>query len=426
MITLPAHQGLRRLLIAQLPADFADWLDYVAIISLFTYVWSVDPMYFAGFAVAFSAPYLIVGPIAGALVDRHDLKTIMIWSNLGRALTTFGLAFAGMPETVLVLVFVRSVTDSFFSPAKQAAIQTMAEKSELMATNSLSQVINQTSKLLGPAVGGGLLLFVSSQMVFVVNGFVSLIAMAILFSLPKTIRAMPEKGASAEESGAAPKKNMLKEIAEGYQTVGRKPALWFTILLGAVGFFAVFLHDTLLGPVTKLLGFDQSVLGLSITAVGAGGVLGALTLGAIKKQVHPYFYIGPAVTLSACFTIWLGYVALNGWVIPSWFFIAAFFTVGIFGSGIFVPLRTAIQLETPPEQMGRVTAVNDAATVLAMMGAPFIGAFIAREYGLGMPFMVGGSISLVLGIVTLLVIPFIKFNLEDNGEDQAPDLSKAV
>jgi predicted MFS family arabinose efflux permease len=335
------------------------------------------------------------------------------------------LAFAGIPEIVLAMVFLRAITDSFFTPAKQAAIQAMAEKSELMKTNSLSQVINQTSKLLGPAVGGALLLFVSSQMVFIINGAVSLFAMLLLFGLPKNIRPLPEEKED-EATGEPQKKNMLKEIAQGYKTVGRKPALWFTILLGAVGFFAVFLHDTLIGPVTKLLGFDQSILGLSIAAVGAGGVVGALGLGAIKKQIHPYFYVGPGLAISSCFTLFLGYAALNALVFPPWVFVGAFFTVGIFASAIFVPMRTMIQLETPPEQMGRVTAVNEAASVLAMMSAPFIGAVIARTYGLGMPFLIGGALSLVVGLITIMAIPLVKVTLEEQPQTKEPDLSKAV
>ncbi len=115
---LPNNKNLRRILAAQLPADFADWLDFVAIISLFTYTWSVDPIYFAFFAMAYSLPYLVIGPFSGALVDRYEIKTIMVWSNLGRAAATFALVFASFPEFVLVLVLFRSSVDSFFLACK--------------------------------------------------------------------------------------------------------------------------------------------------------------------------------------------------------------------------------------------------------------------------------------------------------------------
>ncbi len=71
---LPKNKNMRRILAAQLPADFADWLDYVAIISLLTYTWHVDPVYFAWFIVCLTLPYVFIGPFAGTLVDRMDIK----------------------------------------------------------------------------------------------------------------------------------------------------------------------------------------------------------------------------------------------------------------------------------------------------------------------------------------------------------------
>ncbi len=77
-------RDLRRLLAAQIPADFADLLDFVAIAALLTYDWHAPPMVFAWFAVAMALPYLLIGPLAGLLVDRVDTRLALIASNLGR------------------------------------------------------------------------------------------------------------------------------------------------------------------------------------------------------------------------------------------------------------------------------------------------------------------------------------------------------
>lgn len=416
---LPKNKHMRRILAAQLPADFADWLDYVAIISLFTYAWQVDPVYFAWFIVALTLPYVFIGPFSGALVDRLDIRTVMVLSNLGRAITTFALAFAGQPEIMLALVAFRGVVDSFFSPAKQVAIQALSERDELMSTNGFSHIINQMSKVAGPAVGGALLLIISPQMVFVVNGVISLCAVLILMTLPRNIREVKKL-----EDGEA-KKSMFAEAGEGFKVVLAKPALWVTIGLGAMGFFAIFLHDTLIGPMTRELGFGENILGLSIAAVGAGGVAGALTIGSIKKQIHPYLIIGPAMMIVALFTAGLGLIAINGWSIPDYAFVAAFFTVGVIGAGTFVPLRTVLQLETPPDKMGRVTAVNEMTSIVAMLGAPFIGATLAAIYELGVPFIAGGALAFVIGIIALILIRFVKFSSPTDVEEETADLPNA-
>ncbi len=99
--------------------------------------------------------------------------------------------------------------------------------------------------------------------------------------------------------------------------------------------------------------------------------------------------------------------------------VAAFFMVGAIGVGTFVPLRMVLQLETPPEKMGRVTAVNEMTTIVAMMSAPFIGATLATVYELAVPFILGGSLSFVLGVITLILIRFVHFTSEEGAPHQA-------
>lgn len=77
-----------------LPADFADWLDFVAIGTLLAFVWKAPSYANVFLAVGMGAPYLIVGPFAGALVDRLPIRTVLFWSNLGRALAIGALFFA--------------------------------------------------------------------------------------------------------------------------------------------------------------------------------------------------------------------------------------------------------------------------------------------------------------------------------------------
>ena len=147
---------LRRLILAGIPADFADWLDYVAI--------------------ALGLPYLIIGPFAGALIDKSDLRIVLIASNLGRAATTAALIFAPNVVILLTLVFVRGAIDSAFTPARQTAIQTLADGEQRNSVNSIVHGINQLSKVAGPALGGLLLVWFAPQTVFTINAFISLLA----------------------------------------------------------------------------------------------------------------------------------------------------------------------------------------------------------------------------------------------------------
>ncbi len=85
ILNIPAQ---RRLLLAAIPADFADWFDYVAVVALIAYVWGEGPVALALLALAFALPYVVAGPLLAAWVDRADLKLVLLFSNLGRGVLT--------------------------------------------------------------------------------------------------------------------------------------------------------------------------------------------------------------------------------------------------------------------------------------------------------------------------------------------------
>ena len=146
---------------AQIPADFADWLDFAAIGALLSFHWNAELLVFAFLAVAMGLPYILVGPFAGALADRSPIRAILIASNLGRAAATVTLAFAANWQALLLFVLLRSAVDAFFTPARQAAVQASAPPEARMAANRISHAINQAAKILAPALGGGLMVFLA-------------------------------------------------------------------------------------------------------------------------------------------------------------------------------------------------------------------------------------------------------------------------
>ncbi len=72
---------LRKLFAAQLPADFADWLDFVAIGALLAFVWDAPSYAYALLAVGMGA-YLLIGPFAGVLVDRCPINAVLSGATL--------------------------------------------------------------------------------------------------------------------------------------------------------------------------------------------------------------------------------------------------------------------------------------------------------------------------------------------------------
>ncbi len=378
-----SNSGLRRVLAAQLPADFADWLDFVAIGALLAFVWNAEPFVFAVLAVSLGLPYLVVGPFAGALVDRMDLKNVLVLSNLGRALATASLFFAPDWVILMALIALRSSVDAFFTPAKQAAIQALTKPEERMGANGLSHAINQSSKIVAPAIGGSLLIWFAPQTIFLLNAVVSVLAALLCLRLSKIAKQQHDQ---VVETG------IIVNVMDGLKEVSGSPVLRASLMMMAAGYFAMFFYDTLIAPLTRELGFSQSQLGLALAAVGFGGVIGSVVLGLAKDGSRPFFWIAWGSAISGLAVIGLGACEAANISIDVALFIALFGILGLASAMAVVPFRTVIQNHVAPGHIGRVTALSEAANTVALLIGPFIGAAIASATSIGAAFICGGVV----------------------------------
>lgn len=387
-----SNQDLRRLLIAQCPADFSDWLDFVAIGALLAFVWQAPPLVFALLAVAMGLPYLVVGPLAGAMVDRLPIRSVLIGSNLGRAIVTACFALAPTWETLLILVAMRNSVDAFFTPAKQAAIQALTVAEERNRANGISMAINQASKIAAPALGGGLLAILAPQPVFVLNAFVSLFAAVMICRMHPIARVSQV----AEEA-----QSIVQQLRLALGLIRQDGVLRLSLGLMAGSFFGMFFYDTLIAPLAASLDYSQTDLGLSLAIIGAGGLSGALSVTVVGDRIRPFLLIGIATFISALLVIGLGSVEVLGFR-PSRLALAPLlFIVGFTGGLAFVPYRTVLQDNTPPHQMGQITAFSEAANTLALLTSPFAGAAIASVTSIGVAFVIGGLVTLGVAVVAL-------------------------
>lgn len=388
LLALPAP---RRLAAASLPADFADWLDYAAVVALLVFVWGEGPFVMALFALALTLPYVTAGPLLSMIVDRSPLGRVLFLSNLGRGVVTLALLFAPNTAIVLILVFVRGCVDSAFNPARQAAIQATTPPEMLSAANGLHQAINQTSKIAGPALGGLLLAVMPAQGVFGINAVLSLVAAAIVLRLNLPARPPSE-----------PQGDFRSELLAGAAEFRRSRLLLAALVFSAIAYFAFFLYDTLIALLADEFGYGPTAFGLSIAASGAGGLFAAMLAGRVTAK-NP---IGGMITgafVAGIIACLIAAAAITDLKPPVLLF---FLTMAIAaGSTTFmlVPYRTIIQAEAPPDRIARVFAAGEAVTMAVMLSAPFIGSVIATAYGTGMAFLAGGVLLLVLALAALIV-----------------------
>ena len=137
------NRNFRYLTAGEIVSDLGDWLDFLAIIALIVYRWGLGPTALAAFSVATVLPRVVLAPVAGVLADRLDRRTVMIAADLARVPVVLAMVFAPDLTTLLELVVLKGCFSTFFTPAWQATIRATVPEEDLLAANSLSQVIVQ-------------------------------------------------------------------------------------------------------------------------------------------------------------------------------------------------------------------------------------------------------------------------------------------
>jgi predicted MFS family arabinose efflux permease len=366
------------------PADLADWLDYAAVVALLVFTWQEGPFVLALFALVLILPYVLVAPLLLGLLHRLPLRTLLVASNIGRAVTTAALMLAGDTTVLLVLVFLRSSVDSVFSPLRQSAIQATTPEALLTAANGLHQAINQGSKIAGPALGGLLLGIVAPAAVFGINAGLSVLAATIMGMIAIRPRA-PD----------ASQGTFLERTLAGVVEMRRNRKLRVAIVFIAVAYGGFYLYDALIALLAEDFGLDSTDFGFLVAASGLGGVLGSLLAGRLP-QVGPLAMMGAGAGITGVLAVSIGVAGLVGLQVPLWLFLVVMAIAGGATAMMLVPYRVVVQSTVERDHVAPVYATGEAVSVAAMVGAPFLGSAFASAWGTGAAFVAGGAILILL------------------------------
>jgi predicted MFS family arabinose efflux permease len=133
--------------------------------------------------VARFLPSVVFGPLSGVVADRFNRRTIMIVSDLLRAVVVLGFLFVRRPDQIwiiYVLTVLQLTFSTFFEPAKSAAVPSIVAESELVTANAIASVTWSTMLTLGAAAGGLVTGWFGTDAAFVVDSFTYLVSAALI------------------------------------------------------------------------------------------------------------------------------------------------------------------------------------------------------------------------------------------------------
>lgn len=344
--SLQLYPAIRWLWVGTIGTNTAFWMYQVALGWLALEM--TDSPFWVGLAgFAGGIPILIFALPAGVIVDNFDRRTVLMAGQIGVMITAtlFSILIAvDMMDrwTMLGLAFAYGSSMAFVFPTRHAIIGRLVEPQDLANAIALNSAGQNATRIFGPALAGVLIAVFGLGGTFAVAAGLQIFALASSLKLPSSRPRQPGRRGPALES-----------LTEGLVYVRRDPTLLGTVLLATVGTVLIMPYITLMPVfVRDELGLGSTGLGILMTGIGLGSVVGALFVAARRELTT---IPGAQVLMIAA---WAGTVLAFAWM--PWVLPAAFVLLltGTLSAGFLATNQTMLQLRADDEIRGRVLAVN--------------------------------------------------------------------
>ena len=320
--------------------------------------------------VFFVTPFLLISPLAGALVDRHDRKMMMMVSDLGAGVATVGILFLqafGMLEIwhLYMAAVVNGLGNTFQWPAYSAAISTMLPKEQYGRANGMMSLVEAGPGVVAPLIAGMLLPVIGLTGILFIDVVTFLLAIGTLLIV---YIPQPQK----TQDGVKAKGSVWKEAVFGFRYIFERRGLVGLLTVFLIGNLFSGIQLTLLAPmILSRTGNDSVILGSVQSAGAIGGVLGGVLIsvwGGFKRRVHGVLLGWILASLSLVF-LGIGQ-NLSVWI-PA-------MAVGM----LFFPLvnsssQSIWQAKVAPDLQGRVFSARRLIAWVTMPIAPIIAGTLA-------------------------------------------------
>lgn len=390
---LRANPDYRRLWLGEVVSFFGDWFKVIA---LYTVVQQITDSAVAVslVVVGLTLPTFLVIPIAGPIVDRFDRRTVLLVTDLVRAVLVAGLVaahhLASLPLLYGVLVLMVGCS-GIFIPARTAVIPQITRHGELAVAMALSGGTWSVMAALGAAVGGLVTHLVGVDGAFALDALSYLASFALLWGLP---HLLPSGEAAPEEAG----------LRAGFRYLGARPYLR-----------ALLFHKPMMGITGAALAM-LPIFGTAVFAVGGPLYIGILYstrgLGALVGSMGVRRVIGDAER-TMCLALVPAYGLMSlGLATVAWspvFSLAALgYLVLMIGQGtLWVFSGTLIQHASDSAFRGRVFSLELGFMTLVTSTSSLVGGSAVDAEWAGVRGVVAVCAVLLLapGIVWAFVLP---------------------
>jgi MFS family permease len=350
--------------------------------------------------LAATLPNLLLGPLAGTLVDRWDQKRVMIASDLLRAALVLAIPFLVEVGVVLVYiaVFVVTTVSLFFRPAKAAILPRIVDREDLTPANGAIWTGETLADIAGYPLAGVFVAFLGADLAlaFWVDAVTYLVSAILLAGLliPPVVREAPRVGGVL--------RGFVDELRDGWSFLRHETVLFQNTLVSIIAqvsigaslaLMVVYADRSLEGDVIP---YPESYA-LIEAAIGLGNLVGGFVVGAIGARLRKGWLVVIGFAVMGLATVALGLTS-NELIA-----LVAAAVVGIFNLVYVIPSQTLFAERTPAGLMGRVIAIRASLVMGALSGAMAVSSGLADTVDAGLIIAATGVLTIAsAGVAALL------------------------
>jgi MFS family permease len=321
-------------------------------------------------------PHALLMLAAGWLADHYDRRKLLLLGQIAMMLLGAVLAAAAhlgwaTPWVIIALSFAEGAAWAMVTPSWQAIVPALVPRDELPAAIALNSAQFNSARLLGPMIAGALLSTVGAAFVFDLNvaSFLGIVIVLAFVPMPKaSLAAAHTSGGALVQSGG---------IRPALRWAVREPGPRRIIV-------SIFAFALLAAPVQGLLpAMADQVLqvgahgyGVLLSCLGAGAIVGALTLARLPRS-YPRHHLIPLSMLA--FALCALIYGSSRWPLLSG---AALAIGGVFWVWSLASSSTAMQLLVPEGLRGRAMSVLALATTGPLPLGHLLGGTVAHAFGI--------------------------------------------
>jgi MFS family permease len=399
-VRLAINNSFTALWTGQLVSLFGDRLHQIALGLLVLSV-TGSPIAVAFAFMAATLPNLLLGPVAGTLVDRWDHREVMIVSDLLRASAVLLVPVMASISIWLVypLIFIVTCISIFFRPAKTAILPRLVKDDELVTANSATWLGETLADVIGYPLAGLFVGFLGTALplAFWIDG-ATYVASAILIATI-AVPAMQRRAPVATSEG--PHESLVAEMKAGWHFLRNDVVLLANTLQGVAGQFTagVTLAVTIVYASEAI---QRGTLNTATayafleTGLGLGNLVGGFVIGLIGARIAK----GRLVIVGyAVYGLTVMGLALTGSLPVA---LAMMFGAGVANMVYIIPSQTLFQERAPADMIGRVVGFRFALVFGAMTLAMGLGGVLTAVIGVQPVLFLFGTITLLAGLAGLL------------------------